>query len=47
MLIINFVLNWILLREFVFCRKTELNKLIYAKKKASGLYFYKGHDEVK
>ena len=25
----------------------ELNKLICAKKKASGLYFYKGHDEVK
>ena len=25
----------------------ELNKWICAKKKANGLYFYKGHDEVK
>ena len=25
----------------------ELNKLIRAKKKARGLYFYKGHDKVK
>ena len=25
----------------------ELNKWIFAKKKANGLYFYKGHDEVK
>ena len=25
----------------------KLNKWIYAKKKAYGLYFYKGHDEVK
>ena len=43
----HFVLNWILLREFVFCRRMELNKWICAKKKANGLYFYKGHDEVK
>ena len=33
--------------EFVFCRIMKLNKWIYAKKKANGLYFYKGHDEVK
>ena len=25
----------------------ELNKLICVKKKASGLHFYKGHDEFK
>ena len=26
---------------------TELNKWICAKKKVNGIYFYKGHDEVK
>ena len=41
------MLNWILLCEFVFCRRMELNKEICVKKKANGLYFYKGHDEVK
>ena len=35
------------MREFVFCRIMELNKWIYVKKKTNGLYFYKGHDEVK
>ena len=25
----------------------KLNKWIYAKKKANGLYFYKGHDDIK
>ena len=33
--------------EFVFYRRIELNKWICAKKKANGLYFYKGHDELK
>ena len=41
------MLNRVLLREFVFCKRMKLNKWIYAKKKANGLYFYKGHDEVK
>ena len=41
------MLNWILLREFVFCRRMELNKWICGKKKTNELYFYKGHDEVK
>ena len=31
----------------VFCRRTELNEQICAKKKANGLYFYKSHNEVK
>ena len=35
------------MREFVFCRIMNLNKLICAKKKANGLYFYKDYDEVK
>ena len=35
------------MREFVFCGIMELNKWIYVKKKTNGLYFYKGHDEVK
>ena len=35
------------MREFVFCRRMELNKWIFAKKKANGLYFYKGHDKVR
>ena len=33
--------------EFVFHRKMKLNEWNCAKKKANGLYFYKGHDEVK
>ena len=33
------------MHEFVFCR--IINKWNCAKKKANGLYFYKGHDEVK
>ena len=45
--IINFVLIWILIHEFVFCRRMKLNKWICAKDKANGLYFYKGHDGVK
>ena len=35
------------MHEFVFCRIMKLNKWICAKKKANGLCFYKGHDEVK
>ena len=35
------------MREFIFCKIMKLNKWICAKKKANGLYFYKGHDEVK
>ena len=33
--------------EFVFCRKMKLNEWNCAKKKANGLYLYKGHDKVK
>ena len=36
-----------LLCEFVFCERMELNKWICAKKKTNRLYFYKDHDEVK
>ena len=35
------------MREFVFCRIMKLNKWICENQKANGLYFYKGHDEVK
>ena len=35
------------MREFVFYRIMKLNKWICAKEKDNGLYFYKGHDEVK
>ena len=35
------------MHESVFCKIIKLNKWIYAKKKANGLYFYKEHDEVK
>ena len=35
------------MHEVVFCRIMKLNKWICAKKKVSGIYFYKGHDEVK
>ena len=35
------------MREFVFCKKMELNERICAKKKANRLYFYKDHNEVK
>ena len=41
------MLNRVLLREFVFCKRMKLNKWICAKKKANGLYFYKGHDKVR
>ena len=30
-----------------FCMRMKLNEQIYAKKKSNGLYFYKGHIEVK
>ena len=35
------------MREFVFCKIMKLNKWICVKKKGNGIYFYKGHDEVK
>ena len=35
------------MREFVFCSIIKLNKWICAKKKANGLFFYKGYDKVK
>ena len=35
------------MREFVFCRRMKLYERICAKKKTNGLYFYKGHNEVK
>ena len=35
------------MREFVFCRRMKLYERICAKKKINGLYFYKGHNEVK
>ena len=41
------MLNRVLLHEFVFCKRMKLNKWICAKKKANGLYFYKGHDKVR
>ena len=33
------------MRKSVFCRRMKLNEHICAKKKANGLYFYKGHNE--
>ena len=35
------------MREFVFCKRMELNEQICAKKNANGFYFYNGHNEVK
>ena len=35
------------MQEFVFCGIMKLNRWIYAKKKANGLYFYKARDEGK
>ena len=35
------------MREFVFCRRKELNEQICAKKKANRFYFYKYHNEIK
>ena len=35
------------MHEFVFFGIMKLNKWIFAKKKANGLNFYKGLDEVK
>ena len=37
-ILINFVHNYILMCEFVFCKIMELNKWICEKKKANGLY---------
>ena len=45
--IFGFVLKWMLMHKYVFCMRMELNERICAKKKSNGLYFYKGHNEVK
>ena len=35
------------MREFIFCKRMELNEQISAKQNDNGFYFYKGHNEVK
>ena len=35
------------MREFIFCKRMELNEQICAKKNDNGFYFYKDHNEVK
>ena len=35
------------MQEYVFCRRMKLNEWFFVKKEANGLYFYKGHNEVK
>ena len=35
------------MHEFVFCMRIKLNERICGKKKANGIYFFKGHNQVK